>query len=318
MTFARICAGLTVLGLAASGIIAQDRLADPVPFWPEANRIPANSSEQYVFLTRDKHTIVVLVPENREMGLTGPKKIIKVPIRNDLAPSVSAQVARAPSGNFTYQYTIQNRPSAKDAIGAFTLIVPPSDPNLEVRGLVSNGEASWRGAAPHGPPIAKQAVFPDAPLGRYLIWFKQDGKVIQAGGILGGFATQSSYLPGLTTAWFSSGQLVELDQSWPREVFKQLDLLEDRRYREVYAITIGPAFPPQTAKLQIVAELQQQLEELMKAGVLDRSSPFAQEVVKILREFHQNPEQQGVLKSRPQNATESAIAAVLRESVDIR
>jgi hypothetical protein len=36
--------------------------------------------------------------------------------------------------------------------------------------------------------------------------------LIQPGTSLGGFELQSSYLPGVTTAWFSAGRLIEFDR----------------------------------------------------------------------------------------------------------
>ena len=59
--------------LVAAGVVAQDRAA-PVPVWPDDGRIPPQYSDRYVFLTRDKHTIVVLAPERPETGIAGPKK----------------------------------------------------------------------------------------------------------------------------------------------------------------------------------------------------------------------------------------------------
>jgi hypothetical protein len=88
-------------------------------------------------------------------------------------------------------------------------------------------------------------------------WFYQGDNLIQPASMLGDFVLESSYLPGLTTAWFSAGRLVEFDQSWPKEIFQQLYLLEDRRWREASVITVGPMFPPETPKEAIAEDFRQ-------------------------------------------------------------
>ncbi|HYM10671.1 MAG TPA: hypothetical protein VEU62_08060 [Bryobacterales bacterium] len=279
-------------------------------------------SDRYVFLTRDGHTLVVLVPEAPEAGMTGPKKVVRVPLRNNLAPSVSVSVAAAGSGTLSYKYTVSNGDSAEDAIGAFTLIVPASHPTIRAKGPAAGEEPLWAGASVFGAPaIAKQAIFPEAPLGRYLGWFHQDDHVIRPGEELAGFGIESSYRPGLTTAWFSTGKPLgdDIDQSWPREVFQQLKFIEDRRWREKYVITVGPMFPPDTPREAIVASFRTDVDGMVNTGWLDRSSPFTVEVVTLLRTLGQpiRPGRGAVLRSPPSSNTENAIAAALRFTLGV-
>lgn len=298
---------------------AQERNTVPLPTWPESGRISQELSDRYVFLTKDKHTIVVLVPANPEAGMSAPKKIVRVPLWNNLAPSLSVSITAIASGQLSYLYTVSNATQAEDALGAWRLIVPPSDPGLQVANPTSGGTFRWAGA-PATAVIAKQAIFPDAPLGRYLTWFHQDDNVVPPGGALSGFGVESSYRPGLTTAWFARGKLLQLDQSWPREVFQQLGFLEDRQSVEKYVVTVGPMFPPGTPSETILESFQTGIDRMVKTGWLNPASPFTAEVVNALRELG-HPKSLGerpVLRARPGTNTESAVAAALRFSLPIR
>ena len=212
----------------------------------------------------------MLVPRDRDAGgLKGPKIPIRVPLKNDLNPSISISVRSSGSldGRLTYQYFLANGADARGAIGSFTVVVPAEDTSLEVRRVTSVSGRLWAGATA-GVAVASQAIFPWMPRGRYLRWFQQDGNVVVPGKVIDGFTLESSYLAGLTTAWLSSGKLVNFDESWPEEVFKQLELLEDRRFREVFVPTIAPTFPSSSRKPLIAAELRKDLQALVKYGWL--------------------------------------------------
>src|SRR5262249_41273930 len=123
---------------------------------------------------------------------------------------------------------------------------------------------------------------------------------------------------GFTTAWLSSGRHVEFEQSWPREVFQQLELLEDLRFREAFVITIGPMFAAETPREQIVAIFRRQVKEMVNVGALDGSSDFAKEVSTVLAELRRNPENHPVIKSSPFNERELAIASTLRLTLGVQ
>jgi hypothetical protein len=256
-----------------------------VPTWPEDGRIPAQYGGRFVFLTQDKHTVVVLAPEPGQTDMTGPKQVIRVPLWNNILPRVSASVTQV-SGAIKYEYTIENSNEAKDPIGKFSLIVPAGVSDLKISHIPTKPGAPWAGAAAHA--VIAQQAFLQKPSGRYLTWFYQGDNLIQPAAMLGDFILESSYLPGLTTAWFSSGRLVEFDQSWPNEIFQQLYLLEDRRWREASVITVGPMFPPETPKDAMAQNFRQDIEQLIKAGLLSGSSQWVQEAVGILNELHQD------------------------------
>src|SRR6266436_7878336 len=304
--------------LVAAGVVAQDRAA-PVQVWLDDGRIPPQYSDKYVFLTRDKHTIVVLAPERPETGIAGPKKIVRVLLWNNILPSVSVSLERVSSGELRYHYTIDNGKEAQDPIGKFSLVVPASIADLKFSHSPPNGGTAWGGPGVHvagGPAVAVHDVLQKPP-GQYRTWFYHGDNLIQPGTSLGGFELQSSYLPGVTTAWFSGGRLIEFDQSWPREIFEQVELLEHRRWREVSVVTAGPMFPPQTPKEVIIETFRQDLEQMIKSGWLGGSSNFVQEVKRTLAELRENPTKQQVLKSPTQTTAETAVAVALEGSLGI-
>ena len=187
--------------------------------------------------------------------------------------------------------------------------------DLKIRHVPTNGGAPWAGAAAY-VAIAQQVVLQKPP-GRYLTWFYQEENLIQPASTLGRFVVESSYLPGLTTAWFSAGRLVEFDQSWPSEIFQQLHLLEDRRWREASVITVGPMFPPNMPKEAMIQSFRQDLENMVKSRLLTASSGFVQEVLGAVNELRGNASGQHVLKSSPETKTEAAVASALAISVGI-
>lgn len=310
--------GLILIALLALAAGAQDRNTNPVPQWPVDGRIPPEESDRFVFLTPDKHTIVVLVPEGSEAGINGPKRIVKVPLMNNLAPFVSASIRVEPSGVLSYRYVIGNGAQAEDAIGAWSLIIPPVDPSLRVTHVSHDNEQRW-GGAPAFVAVASRSLFPDEPPGRYLTWFHQGNSLIPPGKKLDGFRLESSYRPGLTTAWFSSGKLVKFDQSWPKVVFQQLLLLEDRKWRQKNVPTIGPMFPPDTPVERIVASFLKGMDHMLQTGWINSSSPFTGEVINMLHALRQSTHSGKcrVLTARPGTRTEMAIATALRVSLDI-
>lgn len=281
--------------------------------------MPVELRNHYVFLTSDRHTVVVVVPERPDTGPDGRRRVVRVPLRNDLRPFLSFSISKVPSGEWLYQYTVSNGAGAADSIGAYTLIVPAGNPPLRSLSPTVAGHRLFAGGiAPGGPAIAKQAIFPEAPLGRYLLWYQQDEHVIRPGEELAGFGVQTSYLPGLTTAWFSSGELLDIDQSWPPEIFQDLVLLEDRRWREKFVVTIGPCFAPDAPSEPMVESFRTGLRRMRDAGWLDSSSPFVKEIAAVLENWPARPPHEaGVLHQRPTTPLESEIAKALEVSLHL-
>ena len=316
-THVQMLVALVIVGVV--GVRAQDDSSYPVPTWPGDRESAAIPEGKYVFLTPDRHDIIVLVPKDKD--LKGPKIPIRVPLKNDLKPSISISVLSSGGlgGLFTYQYSLANKRVARDAIGSFTLVVPAQDSSLEVPYVPPVPGHAWPGARAHAV-IASQAIFPWVPRGRYLHWFQQpERNVVTPGKVIDGFTIKSSFLPGLTTAWLSSGELVNFDQSWPEEIFKQLELLEDFRFRRVFVPTIGPMFTSTTPKPLIAGELVKDLQALVKYGWLRPASLFTKEALRLAQDIVTTN-----LSARPramntasQTDTEKAVALAFQISLGI-
>ncbi len=289
----------------------------PVPIWPGGSEVPSHDGH-YVFLTKDRHTLVVLAPEDPDSGIKGPKKIVRVPLWNDLKGSVTVALTEK-AGLLTYHYSVANGTGASDEIGKWTLNVPPNDPSLRVVNPGSGGSRWWSGSRAF-VTIAKQEIFPEFPLGRYLAWFYRDDHAISPGKTLDGFGLESSFLPGLTTAWFSSGKLVELDQSWPQEIFRDLDrFYEDRRWREPCTGTIAPMFAPDTPEEVIVRQFRYGLQQMAEAGFLSPSAPFVKEALAVLESWNRSQSAEPrVIRARPETGIEKEVAAALGMTLKIR
>ncbi len=164
--------------LLLTASLAQRRAAsqaDEPPTWPEDGRIPPEHRDRLVFLTRDEHTIVVLVPQ-----AGGSKKIVRVALKNDLVPSMPVAIQRLPESSLEYAYTLENGQGATDAIGACSLIVAAEDPTLKVIPPIENSRRLWSGSAARHS-IAKETMFPQTRPGEYVLWFHQDDNFIRPG-----------------------------------------------------------------------------------------------------------------------------------------
>jgi hypothetical protein len=304
--------------LVLSGIAAPSDDRDPAPIWPEDGRVPPKLSHQYVFLTRDKHAVVVLAPERPEIGIDGPKRPIRVPLRNEMVPSVRVSVTRAAPDRFLYRYTTENGSAAADPIGSWSLIFPAEDQTIKTTPAATGHRSPWPGT-PAGAPIAKHPLFPAMPPGRVVLWFHQTPEdFVKPGKSLIDFSVQSSFLPGLTTAWFSTGELLNIDQSWPREIMEQLAWLDDRRWRDKYVITAGPVFAPNTPREVIAESVSRSVKAMVGEGWLSTSSAFTAQTIHLLEKLRLGQHEVLAPKFHPSTETEEALYLVLQLSLQVR
>jgi hypothetical protein len=210
--------------------------------------------------------------------------------------------------------------ATESAIGGWR---PASDATVHVLSPGIATKPLWGGAGPYierprTTVLARQDALADEPGLRYITWFfhEEDGGArIAPGESLSGFGVDSDYLPGLTTAWFSSGKLVEFDQDWPREIFADLVLLEHPRWRMAPVTTVGPMYPPSTPRDQIAKRLLLNVEQLTKAGLLKPSSPFVAQTLRTLSEH--GSQASPSMTSAASGALEEAISTVMEISLAI-
>ncbi|MBI2685897.1 MAG: hypothetical protein HYX27_06255 [Acidobacteria bacterium] len=287
-----------------------------MPIWSGKGDLPPNSAGHHVFLTPDRHTILVRLPQESP---NVPPRVVSVPIHNDFRPSLANAVYPEPSNLYRYEYRLSNGRDAKDDIGALSLIVPAGDSSLRVPADDPPG-SGWAGAPAH-VAVAKQPLFSDLPLGQYVLWVRRKDLELKPGKSLDPLLVRSTYKPGLSAAWAASINPPDFDQSWPREVFEQLEKLEDRQWREKYMITAAPMFPPDTPSIRIVKHLSMAVPELAKHALIDRATPFIIDLESVLQEVVNtgavDPKKHAI-SVRPRSEVERAIASVLRTSLGIK
>jgi len=288
---------------------SQQADAPPVPIWGPGSLV---SRDGRVFLSGDSHEIVVFNP-----GAPGkPDEVIRVPLWNRLAPSVSERIDALSDGQLRYVFRVGNGKEAKDSIGAWTLLLPASDLVGQIVLSPSAPHRKWGGSAMVGGPPATvdQLALGVVEKGRYLQWFFSDvGGLIAPGESLDGFGVESPRLPGFTTAWFASGKLVEFDQSWPEEVFRQIEKLEDRKWREVYLAAIGPIFGAEEPREAISKNFMLGIRAWIRSGQLRSDSPFVAEAVDLLSK----PPGDLRTRSLPRTGPERLLASAMNLSLHI-
>ena len=311
----RVAAPTVALWLAAVPLAAGVEGPYPAPpIWPgDAHKtLPG----QDVFLTQDGHEIIVLAP-----APDGTKKIVRIRLWNDLAPSVSEGIESLDHGLLRYAFTITNGPQAKDSIRTWDLVVPATGDVVHATLPVRTPE-NWRaGGVTPGGVIARQEALGSEELGRHLRWFPPEDETrrIAPGESLSGVAVDSAYLPGFTTAWFSSlhWPQQEFDDNWPAPIQEQLNFFNDPKYREKMLLVIGPMLAPGSSDPPIVANFQAGIRELIKAGRLNPSSPF----VRALSEALNGPPghwRSHELSAAPADATERLLARAAALSLGMR
>src|SRR5579885_768422 len=96
------------------------------------------------------------------------------------------------------------------------------------------------------------------------------------------FELRSTCKPGFTTALFSSGTLVNLDQELPAEVFDQLKFYDDPTWGKIPALTFGPMFCEGTSERRIAENFLAGSRRLVELNEIAPSSPFVSDVLRAL------------------------------------
>lgn len=188
-------------------LAAEERPPAPVPTWSGRGSAPQGYAGKHVFLTPDRHTIIVrLPPDASESKL--PPAIIRVPIHNDFEPLIIADVLLESDGRYSYRYFVKNKKEATEPIGIVSLVGPVEDSKIEVQS--ADQDECWRGA-PAYVRVARQPLFPLSPVGRYLTWVRREGRELLPGHSVDCMYVKSSFKPGLTAAWVAAANPPEFD-----------------------------------------------------------------------------------------------------------
>jgi hypothetical protein len=246
--------------------------------WPANGVLPA---QQYVFVTASRDALLIRLPTKGAEA--APSAPIRIDLHNQMRPSVSVKIAPAAERpGFIYTYTVQNASSAVDSIGMWELIVPPGVHD-QIKMEFAGGRSAWVGGA-MGDALGRQAELAGAPAGAFGLWFSQSpGARVRPGGASAGFTTQSPLAPGFTTAYFGSGDWVNIDQSFPPEVFRQLQFYNDPVWGKPHILTIGPMFLDGTPLSAVAENFISGLLRLLAVGRI-REDAWVNEVLQALQQ----------------------------------
>lgn len=309
-----------IVAAAGTALLAQPggRVA---PFWPEDGRVPPEMERQYVFITKEGDALMVRLPKEPGGPLTGEKKVVRIQLYNRFEPEVNlTEVSIAPSGRYRYTYKVCNSRTAKDAIDLFGLILPPTRERFPMTHTLDTG-MPWPGIV-SVMSVAVQMALDGVTKGNYADWTKQPASpAIEPGKCLEGFTIETPNAPGFLTAYVRSLKIPEYQLAWePDEVSAQLGVLDARPFREKYALTLGPMFPPGTQPAEMARNFQQGLRQLIKQGRISSDSALVAEVMDGLAKILQAESTPVAvhIRSKPSTSLEAMLLKALEFSLRIR
>ena len=275
-----LCAACVLAGIAVGSAGGQDSLPNEVKVLPrwQGEAAARSLKGQYVFRGRPGE-IVVYWPDPSDQAHWVTYRFW---LQNRVVPEIQANVGRS-QDLFVYRYTMGNGPKAESVIWSWSL-VGPSDEVLKV------SHSAWKGSKSYAVG-ALQAMLPGVPKGVFLFWMRGPAPAIEPGGELAGFEVDSSFLPGLTTAYaIGEGGLLKPPAEFTEEVERQVIPLELPHVMMKTSVTIGPRFAPGTTLATILRAYQEDIHSLVKEGMLDGDSAFVGELTRSLSSGIRSPQ----------------------------
>jgi hypothetical protein len=223
-----------VVGLPLEGqSIGPKPVLDTLPVWSSGIRTFADLRGRYVF--RDSETQEVVIAFRSEENPASVMTIYRYRPQNQVQATVTATVAMETRGTYRYRYVIGNGRNARLAISLWLLVGPNSSGDVQADG------SSWAFARLRNQDT-KQAAIETAPRGTALSWAAGGtGSPVQPGAASPVFDVLSSFLPGLTSAYFQGGDgLATSGGDLPLEVSARVEpfMVIDQRFQ--VQLTIGP------------------------------------------------------------------------------
>jgi hypothetical protein len=205
-----VCVGCWAawLALATSAFAISE---PPVPIWPSDGKISDSLKNQYVFLTPDLGTVVIVFPPEQQGS---ERKILRLTIHNRIHPTVSVDISNR-SGSYAYTYSVLNSKTSRDDISTVAVVIPRVEPNQ------LSAETGKIGVI-HGDILRIELT--GAPDGWIVRWFCPDDHPL-APGASTRFVIESADRRGFTTAAANRYSPVEISSEWPEEVIQQAGLV---------------------------------------------------------------------------------------------
>jgi hypothetical protein len=176
-------------------------------------------------------------------------------------------------------------------------VVPPAARQAALGSLaatpseyVMSWPPNWKGSS-----ISTQSSAVKASIGvdatAYLSWFQgearssRDPTEIVPGAALEGFGVESGLRPGLTTAYFRGGAMVNLTGDLPQVVLEQAAPVLQRKFSNQQVITVAPMFDALVPKVLIVADFYRGISTLVANRMLDGNAPAVKEALAVLGRY---------------------------------
>jgi hypothetical protein len=261
---------------------------EAVPVWRHYTKEKPPPTKRYVFLDEDTAEYVVYFPESLKTGQADEGRMILFRFRPQyiVAPTVRASVSREDDDALTYEYDLHNADFAKDAIRWFFLVLP-----LEVSPTKVDHK-SWRPSRTddYSQPVAPQAALVQndeirdpKKMGKFVYWTCGDlADPLAPGTSLKGFRISSRALPGITTAYATTGKVLRTPFEIPPEVMDQIVplLIIENNYKAV--ATIGPKFDAVKATVtEIARDYHQSISHIVNDGWIE-DTEYVREMKAIL------------------------------------
>ncbi len=273
---------------------------------------------------------VVCFPERLKTGQpdNGRMVLFRFEPQFLVEPLITVVLSRTADKRIVYEYAIANAASAKRSVAWFSLVAEHDDSSLTTE------HPAWvtYGVGTPGPahPVAPQAALFEGPelrspanMGKYVSWSASDrAPRIQPGASVGGFRLQSEWLPGLTTAYTHTNQVLRIPFELPPEVHDQIVplLAPEHNYRAT--ATIGPRFRPVNGAPRdterIAADYERGITRLVRDRRLSGDSPFVVELRSVLAAAGKPGGRDRIhFRSTPRTTLEREIAAAVAMALDL-
>lgn len=291
MKIVRVGCWAARLALAASTFAISE---PPAPIWPSDGKIPDSLKTQYVFLTADLGTVVIVFPPQQEGSA---RKVLRLTIHNRIHPTVSVDISNR-SGSYVYEYSLLSSKTSKDSITTFS-IVASHDPDIQTSAV------HWKGGVMTNTE-AKRVGLSAASDGWWVSWFCPSSEPLVPGSSAR-FVLESAHRPGFTSASVAHFPAFNISEYWPEEVIHQADPLQDPYWVDKHIVTLGPRYAPEYPAGKIAADYLSGTGDLTRDGRLDPNSPFVQETTDYLKSVAAGQTPTHCERSRPASRLEREI-----------
>ena len=235
---------------------------------------PGSAPPQGKYVQIDPATGDLLISYPPGSGQVEPSRWV---LRNHTAPSVHVAVQRIGSG-FSYEYSLQNGPSASQEILGFTLRLPDST-------VVESWQDPEGWAHPRGVTLPSgKTIHPVYPV----TWLAKptsdpDPWFLQPGGNTVVFGLGSLGRPGFVDSFYDGFGPGDPTESMPEEVAVEVEPFMRPEGASQHRVVLGPVFAPDTPPNAMAEQLLDSTQKLIDTGNLNPNSPFLKEALEALK-----------------------------------